>query len=339
MSAGADAPAVARVPGPIQRVGTSPWRTAALAGALALAAILPLIGLSDYYASTLTRALAFALLVVSLDLIAGLAGLPSLGQAAFFGIGVYAAALVGQHVTASALVQLLAATAAAGLIAGVAGSVAVRARGTYFLMLTLALGEIIQQILFSWESVTGGSNGLVGGPLPTLLPNAVPLETPESIYWYALAVFAVGFAGIAAIARSPFGRTLRGIRDNEERMRALGYRTTWAKHLAFAFSGAFAGAAGSLWLAQKGFAYPGDAGFELAALALLAVVIGGAGSLWGPAVAGAAVLIIYDNVFFGNGLLILGLFFIAAVYLFPGGLSSVANRLWIRHARSTARSP
>jgi branched-chain amino acid transport system permease protein len=216
---------------------------------------------------------------------------------------------------------------AAGLVAALTGAVAVRARGTYFLMLTLAIGEILGEIASTWESVTGGSNGLVGVPVPTLVPGAVELDAPGLVYWYAIFVFAAGFAAIAVIAASPFGRTLRGIRDNEERMRALGYNTTRGKHLIFAISGAFAGAAGSLWLTEKGFAFPGDLGFELAALALLAVVVGGAGSLWGPAVAGAVVLVIFDNTFFDDGLLVLGVFFVAAVYLLPTGLSGVAERV------------
>jgi branched-chain amino acid transport system permease protein len=297
------------------------------AALLLLAALLPFMGLSAFGASTLTRALIFALFVVSLDLLVGLTGLPSLGHAAYFGIGAYTAALLGQHVTSAVTVQLVAGIVLAGVVAALAGSIAVRARGTYFLMLTLAIGEIFEQIASTWDPVTGGSNGLVGVPPPTLVPGALPLDTPALVYWYGLAVFVAGFAGIAIVTRSSFGRTLRGIRDNEGRMRALGYRTALAKQLVFAVAGGFAGAAGSVWLAQKGFAFPGDLGFELSALALLAVVIGGAGSLWGPALAGGVVLVILDNVFFDDGLLILGAFFIAAVYLLPGGVSGVGRRI------------
>jgi branched-chain amino acid transport system permease protein len=268
-------PAVA-APAPPARSPASA-RVAAGAALLALA-LVPLVA-SANVADMLTRVLAFALLAVGLDLLTGIGGLPSLGHAAPFGVGAYTAALVAKHATAVAPVQLLAAAAAGAVLSAAVGWLVVRARGTYFLMLTLAVGEIVHVLADRWEGVTGGSNGLVGMPAIILVPGGPPVRLAGLLYWYVLAAALLCAAALAMVAGSAFGRTLRGVRDNEERMRSLGYATFRPKYAVFCIAGAAAGAAGSLWVAHARFVSPADLSFEVSAMALLAVVIGGRGSL------------------------------------------------------------
>lgn len=305
------------------------------AGAAALLVAAPLV-LGPYPVTTATRILAFAVLVLSVDLLTGVTGLPTLGQAAYFGVGAYTAALVGIHVTADAAAQVIAACVAGLIAAAVTGWIAVRARGIVFFMLTLAIGESVHQVADTWSAL-GASNGLSGMP-PIRLFGSPPLLAAGFVYWWVLAVAIAVFAAVTLVARSPYGRTLRGIRDNEPRMRALGYRTAAARYGVFCLAGAVAGVGGALWAAQARFVSPGDLGFEVAALALLSVVIGGAGSLWGPCLGAALVLIVRDNLsasLGGHGPLLLGLVFIAVVFLMPRGVAGVIGT---RRRRSRTRT-
>jgi len=312
-------------PGPAR-----PRRTRAAVAALTVAALaaVPLV-LAPYPVSTLTRILAFAVLVLSVDLLTGVCGLPTLGQAAYFGVGAYVAALIGIHVTSDAAVQLVAAVGAGLVAAAVTGWVAIRAKGIVFLMLTLAVGESLHQIADGW-SVVGGSNGLVGMP-PISLAGGPPLRAAGYVYWWALAVFLAIFAFAVLVASSPYGRTLRGIRDNEPRMRALGYHPALAKFGIFCLAGAVAGAGGALWAAQARFVSPADLGFDVAALALLSVVVGGTGTLWGPCLGAAVALLVRDTLsgyVAGRGALLLGVLFVAVVFLMPRGIAGL--RQWRR---------
>jgi branched-chain amino acid transport system permease protein len=279
--------------------------------------------LAPYATTTLTRMLVFALLAASLDLLVGFAGLPSLGHAAYFGVGAYAAAWFTKNVSTAAPAPLLVALGAGALAAAATGWVAVRTHGVYFLMLTLAIGEIVAQAAETWEPVTGGSNGLYGVPSTRIAGS--PLDV-AGIYWYVLAAFLFGFLALLLVSRSPFGAALRGIRDNEPRMRALGYATRRYKYLAFVVAGGMAGLAGGLLAAQQRLVTLADLSFTTAALALLAVIIGGAGSLWGPCLGAALVILVRDVVgpdIDGHGPLLLGLVFILVVYLLPRGAAGV----------------
>jgi branched-chain amino acid transport system permease protein len=295
-------------------------RRAALVGAALLLVAAPLL-LSPYATTTLTRILVFALLAVSLDLLVGLVGLPSLGHGAYFGAGAYAAGWVAIHMSSSAPITLVAALLAGGAIAAVAGCLAVRARGVYFLMLTLAIGEIVHQLAESWYSVTRGSDGLYGIPAPRLAGTAL---VDIGLYWSVLAVFAAGTAAVFCLAASPLGHTWRGIRDNEARMRALGYRVYGYKLAAFVIAGAVAGLAGGLLAAQQRLVTPGDLGLGTSIPALLAVTIGGEGSLWGACLGAAVVVLIRDYLgpsLGGHGSLVLGVVFVAVVFALPGGVA------------------
>jgi branched-chain amino acid transport system permease protein len=283
-------------------------------------------GASAYTVGVVGRVLAFGLLVASLDFLVGIAGLPSLGHGAFFGIGAYAAALLARDVTAVGPAQLAIAAAIGAAAAGFTGLVTIRSRGIYFLMLTLAIGELARQVADSWTSLTGGSNGLVGVPALQLVPGGRPVVIAGHVYWYVLAVTALAYGILAAIRASAFGQALKGVRDNEDRMRALGYSVTGLKLAALTVAGGFAGLAGSLWLTQLRFVSPADVGFTTSAVALLCVAIGGRGSLWGAFAAAAVVIVVRDElgtVVGGRGPLVLGLTFIAVVYLLPRGLAGL----------------
>jgi branched-chain amino acid transport system permease protein len=266
----------------------------------------------------------FALFAVSLDLLVGVTGLPSLGHAAYFGAGAYAAGWVSIHLTAQAPVPLLVGAGVGALAAALTGWIAVRSSGVFFLMLTLAIGEVVQQLGNAWESVTGGANGLTG--IPSVRVAGAPLANAGFTYWYVLAVFLIGFALVWLVARSPFGAALRGIRDNEPRMRAIGYPTSLYKYAVFVLAGGVAGVAGSLLAAQARFVALPDMGFVTAAFALLAVVIGGAGSLWGACLGAALVILVRDALgpsLGGHGTLVLGAVFVLVVYLLPRGAAGV----------------
>lgn len=191
-------------------------------------------------------------------------------------------------------------------------------------MLTLAIGEIVQQTAESWQEVTGGSNGLYGIPAGSL--GGTPLVHPALTYWFVLAVFGLGFAVLWLVARSPYGKALRGIHDNEPRMRALGYPTGLYKYGVFVIAGAVAGLAGGLLAMQQRLVTPADVGFHTAALALLAVIIGGSRSLWGACVGAGLVVLVRDSLgpaLDGHGPLVLGVLFVLVVYLMPQGIAGV----------------
>jgi branched-chain amino acid transport system permease protein len=313
--------AVAGTSSPGQRM---PWVVFVVVLLLALA---PFV-LAPPELGTLGRILYYALLAASLDILVGMTGLPSLAHAAWFGIGAYAAGLITRDVSTFFLVPTVGAIVVAALVAAATGWLAIRSQGIFFLMLTLAIGEIIFQLAESWDSVTGGSNGLYGIPGVEVTPGSAIVNAAPT-YWYVLGGFTLGMTALWILARSPFGLALRGIRDNEDRMRALGYATSRYKYAAFIAAAAAAGLAGSLLASQQHLVTTQDAGFTTAVLALMAVVIGGAGSLWGPCLGAAVVVLIRDQIgpsLGGHGPLLLGIVFVLCVYLLPDGFAGLPRR-------------
>lgn len=277
-------------------------------------------------ANALTRILALALLAVSLDLLVGVAGMPSLGHAAPFGVGAYAAGITARELTPWAPATLVVAVVAGAVMSAAVGWLVVRSRGTYLLMLTLAVAELVHVLAGRWQEVTGGTNGLVGIPAITLMPGGEPVRLAGIRYWYVLAVALLGYAVVSLVAGSAFGRSLRGVRDNEARMSSLGYSVFRLKYTVYVIAGAVGGAAGALWTAQARFVSPSDLGFEVSALALIAVVIGGRGSLWGAVLGSALVFYVRDEIgplLGGRGPLLLGVVFVAAVFLLPRGFAGL----------------
>lgn len=299
----------------------------------AVLVVLPWV-VGAYTISTASRILIFGLLAISVNLLTGLTGLPVLGQAAYFGVGAYTAAIVATTWTAVGPVQLALAIVASVLAAAVTGVVAVRARGITFIMITLAIGEIGFTAAGRLDWLTGGTDGYSGVPPVVPVPGMDGLRLDGLIYYYVLAFFLLFYALVAALVRSPFGLTLQGIRDNEARLRAVGYGTTRYALAAYCIAGGLAGAAGSLWTSMHRFVSPGDIGFQVSALALLAVIIGGLGSMWGSVLGAALVVLTRDYIGGmtpGHGTLLLGVMFILAVYLLPRGIAG------IRRVRGRAR--
>jgi branched-chain amino acid transport system permease protein len=206
-------------------------------------------------------------------------------------------------------------------------------------MLTLSIGELVEITANQWTSLSGGSDGLTAAP-PRVFFGLPEVTADAFVYYYALGVALVVFLVVLALYRSPFGLALRGIRDNEARMRALGYPVTSYLLRGYAIAGAIAGAGGALWVSVQGYISPGDAGFATSALALLAVTIGGAGSIWGVCAGAALVLLTRDwigGLVAGHGPLLLGIMFVLAVYLLPGGLARIRQR-WAQRRRTGSRS-
>lgn len=285
--------------------------------------------------NTLGRIVYYALLAASLDLLIGVTGLPSLAHAGYFAVGAYTAGLVARDVSPLFAVTVPAAILVAGLAAALTGWLAVRSRGIFFLMLTLAIGEIIFLLAESMHDVTGGSNGLYGIPAVELVPGGEGITQPALRYWFILAGFGAGFLVLWTISRSPFGLSLRGIHANEDRMRAIGYSPRRYKYVAFCVAGAVAGLAGALLAAHQQLVTPADAAFGTAVLALVAVVIGGAGTLWGPCLGAAVVVLVRDEfgpTLGGHGPLLLGVVFVSAVYLLPQGIAGLPAQLRRRRA-------
>ncbi len=315
-------------------------RLLGVVGALVLVlalAVLPLM-LGNYPVTIAARILAFALLVVSVDLLTGLTGLPTLGQIAYFGVGAYTAGLVGIHLSTNLFVQVGLGTLAAIVVAAVTGALAVRTSGIVFLMVTLAIGELAHRVADGLP-VLGASNGLAGIPAPTLLPGGGPLTLVAHTYWWTLGVFLVGFVVALVVTKSPLGRSMRAVRESPSRLAAVGQAPYWAKLSAYTVAGALAGAAGTAWTAQTRFVAPGDLAFSISAIALLCVVLGGAGTLWGPVLAAAVVIIVRDWVagyVSGYRELLLGLLFVIAVYVLPRGFAGVAATWRRRGARRVA---
>jgi len=269
--------------------------------------------------------LIFGIFAMSLGLLYGFVGLYSLGHAAFFGAGGYTTGILACHYgienlwVATPIVVLVTL-----LISAIFGFIALRASGVYFLLLTLALGQLIFTVAWKWVTMTGGDNGLSGIPRPELgFP--WPAWDPAYYYYFVLVFFLACFFLLRQIVNSSFGYTLRGIRLNENRMRHLGYPVWGYKYIAFIIAGLFAGISGMLFAYFNGIVVPSHAGITTSVLVFLMVVIGGPGTLFGPVI-GAGVIVFLQ--FFislytpEHWPLVLGCVFVAAVMYARGGLST-----------------
>jgi len=290
----------------------------------ALAALGPV--LPAYPLTLITQALIFSILAMSLDVLLGYTGLPSLGQAAYFGVAAYAVALLATERQVGLLGCAAAGIALAAVTAAVFGVVAIRARGTYFLMITLALGMVVWGLAFRWVSLTKGDNGVSGVPRPEL--GALSLSAPLPFFYFALVTAAVSWTLLGLLVMSPFGLGLKGIRGSESRMEALGYNVWLHKYLAFVIAGIFAGVAGVLWAYYNGFVGPTDVQLVTSVEALLMTALGGPGTLIGPAL-GAGIIVFLKNfvsVYTKRWLLILGAVYIGVILFAPHGVVGAFRR-------------
>jgi branched-chain amino acid transport system permease protein len=283
-----------------------------------------------YLTTTFTEILIFALFAMSLGLLVGCVGLVSLGHAAFFGTAAYAAGLLSTRASPALVLTLPAGVAAGTLAALVIGVFALRATGVYFLMLTLAFAQMAHAVAHQWTWLTGGTNGLSGIPRP-----AVPgIDVSGSVPFYYLVLLVVTAATLVLrrITASPFGAALAGIRENEPRMRAMGFDTFRLKLAAFVLAGAVASLSGVLYAYYNGFVSPDELYWTRSGEVLVMVLLGGAGTLAGPAV-GAAVVLILQNVassVTARWTLIMGAAFVAVVLAAPKGLAGLWEGRWLR---------
>jgi branched-chain amino acid transport system permease protein len=301
---------------------------------LLVACVLVAAGLVPrYYTGLMTEVIILALFVMSLDLLVGLVGLDSLGHAAFFGIGAYIVGLVSLHGTEDMGVLVIAATGG-GLVLGlVFGAIALRALGPYFLIITLALGYLPNALAIRWRGLTGGDDGLVMPSRPTLA--SYSLDSPAGYFFFVATVFVICVFLMQAISRSTFGYGLRGIRESPTRMAALGYHVWTYQYVAFVIAAIFASVAGALNAGYNLFVSPADFGIERSAGALVAVILGGAGTLIGPAIGALAIMVLRHSIgaVTQHWPLVLGLFYIGVVLYAPRGLAFGLSDLLARWRR------
>jgi branched-chain amino acid transport system permease protein len=304
-------------------------RTLVIAGAVILcAAGLPL-GLSTYQIGLATEALIFGILAMSIDILAGFAGRTSLGHGAIFGVSTYVVMYASTHAGVHPIIAFALGVLAATAVAAIFALLAVRTSGVYFLLLTLALGMIIWGICVRWTEVTGGENGLRGDIRPALL------NVHRNFYWLVLAVTALASFAMWRFVRSPFGLTLRGIRDSESRMQSLGYHVPLHLFVGFTVSGFFAGIAGAIYAYYNNFVSPSTVALAQSVEGLLMAIVGGIGTLFGAFV-GAATIIALENIisaYTERWPTALGLAFIVIMIFAPEGIvgtvrNVLARRTW-----------
>lgn len=282
---------------------------------------------SRFAAGIIRQVLIFAIFASSLNLLVGYAGLPSLGHAAFFGGGAYAAAIAAQRLgTDQLVVSLGAAAASAALLALVIGFLAVRAIGIFFLMLTLALAQMVFAIAFQATDLTGGSNGFSSVHRPVLF--GLDLAAASDLYVLVCVVFLLVALLLWRVTTSSYGRALVGVRENERRMRALGYDTRTLKLSAFVLAGALAGVAGALSSYEFRFVSPNDVALGTSVAGFVMVLIGGAGTLIGP-ILGAAVVLLIERVLPAQlpAQTVLGIVFVGFVVFARQGIVGAVRRV------------
>ena len=298
----------------------------ALGTALLLLITLPAWITSGYYVNIVSQILIWAILALGLNVLVGYGGLVSLGHAGLFGTACYGVAWL---VAAGSghLVASLGAIALTLAMSAAFAALSLRATGIVFLMITLALGQILWGIAYRWISLTNGDNGITLASRPE--PFGLSLASPQAFYFATLIVFLIAVASMVVLVRSSFGASLRGTRDQARRMTALGYNVWLIRFLAFVFSGFWSAVAGLLFVYYNQFISPHVMTLATSAEALLMVISGGVGTVLGP-IAGAALVVIMKNVvsaYIERWNFVLGAIFVAIILYMPEGLVPGTARL------------
>jgi branched-chain amino acid transport system permease protein len=296
---------------------------------------LPLILGGTYYTNLASQILIAAIFAMSLNLLVGYAGLTSLGHAGYLGLAAYISSwltvkLGWSHASTAAI-----AIASTTFIAGVFGLIALRATGISFLMITLAFGQILWGLAYRWASVTGGDNGISGITRPS--PFGIDMGEASHFYYLSLFVFLLVWIAIAILVRSPFGATIRGTKDQPRRMSALGFNVWLIRWITFTACGFFGSIGGIMYVYYHQFISPHSLSLANSAEMLLMVIAGGAGTLMGPVI-GAALVMLLKNVasqYVDHWVTLLGLVFIFIVMFIPGGI--VAGFVRIKNALTSAK--
>jgi branched-chain amino acid transport system permease protein len=288
---------------------------------------LPHLGAGVYYTNLASQALIAALFALSLNLLVGYAGLTSLGHAGYLGMAAYTCGWLITHLGWGHLGAAVGALLATTVMAGVFGLIALRASGISFLMITLALGQILWGLAYRWTSVTGGDNGISGLTRPH--PFGIDLGNPQNFYYFTVIVFLIVWAAIANWVRSPYGASIRGAKDQPRRMSTLGYNVWLIRWTTFVVSGFLGGVAGLMYVYYNQFISPHSLSLANSAEMLLMVIAGGAGTLSGPVVGAALVVLLKDvaSAYIERWVMVLGLVFIFIVMFVPGGIVAGLARL------------
>jgi branched-chain amino acid transport system permease protein len=301
----------------------------ALAFLFVLLAAVPLIA-GDYYVNLATPILIAAILALSLNLLVGYGGLTSLGHASFLGFAAYVVAWLtlrlGFNQAAAAFTAILATTALAALF----GLISLRATGLGFLMITLALSQVLWGLAYRWVSVTQGDNGLSGLSRPH--PFGLSLESAASFYWFALCVTAVAVVFMAVFVGSAFGSCLSGTRDQARHMTALGHDVWMIRWITFVYAGFWGGVAGLLYVYYNKYIHPTALSLTNSAEGLLGVIAGGAGTMAGPIVGATLVVLMknYASAYIERWNMLLGFVFVLIVLVMPEGIVPGMKRLFLR---------
>src|SRR5437870_3418984 len=303
-----------------------PSRLFALAGLVA-PAVVPWV-LARHQLSPLTDLLIAGLFAMSLDLIMGYTGMVSFGHAAYFGLGAYASALVLLHFAQPVPIALLAGALLAGAVAVPVGWFSTRATGIYFAMLTLAFAQLLYTVAYKWRDLTGGSDGIAGVPKTTLFWGGPSLAERRTFYYLVAVIVVLSLLACRALVRSPFGRALQAIRENERRFTSLGRDPRPFKLVVFVIAAVFAGLAGALFAPFRGCASPEVMFWVLSGQGLMMVITGGIGTLVGPLI-GAMVFLLVQEIlssYTEHWMIFTGAVFVLIVIFLPGGVVGAARR-------------
>lgn len=292
----------------------------------------------DYTQTIITRALVFAIMAMSLDILMGYTGLRSMGHGVYFAFGAYSTAILVTKVKGVGLLTLFSVgLGLSALVAAFLGFLAIRAVGVYFLMITLSFSMVVWGLAYRWHTVTGGDNGIAGILPPSFF--GISLQNPIAFFYFTLGVFLICLGLLYLLVKSPFGKTLVGIREGEARMRMLGYNTWLHKYLAFVISGTFAGISGVLWAMLNRFIAPTDVELVTSVEALLMVALGGPATLVGPAIGAGIIMFLryWVSTFIERWYLILGATYIITIlYAREGILGKIEALLARRKAGGEA---
>ena len=283
------------------------------------------------YTALGSQVLVMALAAMSLNFLLGFTGVLSFGHAAYFGLGVYGAGLTIKYLVPNTLVGMAVGVSVGTIAAAVIGLLIVRLRGIYFAMVTIAFGQVFYFIAFRWNSVTGGDDGLSGWqrvPINLGFAKVDILGNDRAFYYFVLIFFAVAVAIMAALLRSPFGRTLLAIRENERRARFLGIPVDRHIWLSWVISCLFVSLAGTLYALLNNFADPHDLRWDQSGDFVIMAVLGGMRAFWGPLIGAAIFVVLQDYVSSqtSNWMSFIGLFFVLVVLFFPRGVLGIIGR-------------
>jgi len=277
------------------------------------------------------RVVILGLAAMSLNFLLGYTGVLSFGHAAYFGLGAYGAGLTIRYLVPSTALGILVGTLAGTIAAAIIGPLIVRLRGVYFAMVTIAFGQVFYFIAFRWNSVTGGDDGLTGwtrAPLNLGFTTVDILHNPRAFYYLILVIFAVAVGIMAWLLRSPFGRTLIAIRENERRARFLGVPVDHHIWMSWVISCCFVSVAGALYALLNNFVDPRALYWTQSGDFVIMAVLGGMRSFWGPLI-GAAIFVVLQDYLSSqteNWMSFVGLFFVMVVLFFPRGILGAIRR-------------